>query len=451
MALTSIIGTLIPQNADPIIYQREYGETIFRLFDLLNIFDMYHSLWFQMLMALLTVNIIICSINRLSSSWKIIFAENPKFNPARYQKLAQQEKFNNKSTPDELSMKYKPFLHKYFGNFQMLKTEKDLFLFGEKWRWTRLGVYIVHSSIVFLLIGGIIGSLFGFDGFITIPEGQSIDHVQLRYTNKILPLGFSIRCDDFDISFYLNGMPREYRSSLTILEQGREVLKRNVIVNDPLRYKGINIFQASYGKIQPEPPKKEDSLPPDPEKEISLIFTSNATGMTYRKNTRLGEPLKMPEDTGKIMLVEFTPAALFMGQNIGAAYLGILTPSKGTPARVQLSLGFPNFDKMRKGAMFISIAKKDEKVLPMRRQPAQKYYTGLQITKDPGVWVVYFGFILMIVGCFITFFMSHQSICIKISKGPENSVITVSGIANKNKLGMENKIRRISHKLADLS
>lgn len=402
-------------------------------------------------MALLTVNIIICSINRLSSSRKIIFAKNPKFNPVRYQKLAQQEKFNNKSTPDELSMKYKPFLLKHFGNFQMLKTEKGLFLFGEKWRWTRLGVYIVHSSIVLLLIGGLIGSFWGFDGFITIPEGKSIDQVQLRYSNKILPLKFSIRCDDFDISFYRNGAPKEYRSHLTILEQGREVLKKDIIVNDPLRYKGINIFQASYGKMRPEPPKKEESSLPGHEEEISLVFTSNATGMTYTKKTRLGQPLTMPEDTGKLMLVEFTRAALFMGQNIGAAYLGILTPSQGTPSKVQLSLRFPNFDKMRKGAMIISIAKKDEKVSRMGQLPAEKYYTGLQITKDPGVWVVYSGFIIMIAGCFVTFFMSHQSICIKISKSPESSVITVTGIANKNKLGMENKIRRISHKLAGLN
>ena len=215
--------------------------------------------------------------------------------------------------------------------------------------------------------------------------------------------------------------------------------------------KGINIFQASYGKMRPESPKKEETRPPAPEEEISLVFTSNATGMTYTKKTRLGQPLTMPEDTGKLMLVEFTPAALFMGQNIGAAYLGILTPSQGTPSKVQLSLQFPNFDKMRKGAMIISIEKKDEKVSPMGRPPAEKYYTGLQITKDPGVWVVYSGFILMIAGCFVTFFMSHQSICIKISKGSKSSVITVSGIANKNKLGMENKIRRISHKLAGLN
>ncbi len=46
----------------------------------------------------------------------------------------------------------------------------------------------------------------------------------------------------------------------------------------------------------------------------------------------------------------------------------------------------------------------------------QAYYTGLQVTKDPGVWYVYAGFILMILGCWVTFFMSHRSVCIGLEE-----------------------------------
>ena len=35
-------------------------------------------------------------------------------------------------------------------------------------------------------------------------------------------------------------------------------------------------------------------------------------------------------------------------------------------------------------------------------------YTGLQVRKDPGVWVVYLGFIVMSIGLYIAFFMSHK-------------------------------------------
>ena len=65
-------------------------------------------------------------------------------------------------------------------------------------------------------------------------------------------MGFTIRNEDFDVSFYDTGAPKEFRSSLTILENDQPVVKKDIIVNDPLRYKGISIFMASYGEMAPE-------------------------------------------------------------------------------------------------------------------------------------------------------------------------------------------------------
>ncbi len=64
------------------------------------------------------------------------------------------------------------------------------------------------------------------------------------------PLGFSVRCDDFEVEFYENSqMPREYKSWLTVIEDGKEVMRKAIEVNDPLTYKGITFYQASYGMI----------------------------------------------------------------------------------------------------------------------------------------------------------------------------------------------------------
>ncbi|MBW2621009.1 MAG: cytochrome c biogenesis protein ResB, partial [Deltaproteobacteria bacterium] len=59
LAVTSIVGTIIPQNENPAAYFRAYGEFVYKLFDLLGIFDMYHSWWFQFLLLLLTINIVV--------------------------------------------------------------------------------------------------------------------------------------------------------------------------------------------------------------------------------------------------------------------------------------------------------------------------------------------------------------------------------------------------------
>jgi cytochrome c biogenesis protein len=57
--------------------------------------------------------------------------------------------------------------------------------------------------------------------------------------------------------------------------------------------------------------------------------------------------------------------------------------------------------------------------------------------------------VLMIIGCFITFFMSHQRLCIEVGRSGRQSLVTVSGNANKNKLGMRRKVETIADELLE--
>lgn len=70
-------------------------------------------------------------------------------------------------------------------------------------------------------------------------------------------------------------------------------------------------------------------------------------------------------------------------------------------------------------------------------------YTGLQVAKDPGVWVVWVGCILMMVGIYIAFFMSHRRIWVKI----ENRNVTIGGNASKNQGGFQLFMERLTTKL----
>ena len=56
LAITSIIGTLIPQNEAPQAYLEAFGPSLYRFFDLLGFLDLYHSWWYQALMLLLALN-----------------------------------------------------------------------------------------------------------------------------------------------------------------------------------------------------------------------------------------------------------------------------------------------------------------------------------------------------------------------------------------------------------
>lgn len=426
LAATSIIGTLIPQNETPVAYVQAFGESFYRLFALLGLFDMYHSWWFRALILLLVGNIIICSIDRLQSTWKILFVRNPRFNIARYRQLKNRVNYKAEGAADQLKNRYQPVISRSFRYHRIEATDDGIAIYGESGRWTRLGVYLVHFSVVLLLIGGLIGSIFGFDGFVNIPEGESVRSIQLTNSNQKMPLGFEVRCDDFNVDFYDSGTPKEFRSRLTILKQGKTVLQKDIIVNDPLRYEGISFYQSSYGNMTPN--------------EVILNFTSKATGKIYNQRAVINAPVVIPENLGTFVLKNYTPQANFRGQNIGEAFIGILTPFNGTPVEVTLPLRFPRFDRMRKGEVVIAIAD----FLP-------RYYTGLQVSRDPGVWVVYVGFVLIIIGIYITFFMSHQQICVEIVSKGKKSDVMVAGISTKNKMGMQKKVTRLSERLANLT
>jgi cytochrome c biogenesis protein len=63
-------------------------------------------------------------------------------------------------------------------------------------------------------------------------------------------------------------------------------------------------------------------------------------------------------------------------------------------------------------------------------------YTGLQVTKDPGVWVVWIGSGLMIFGLIVSFFFSHQRVWARIPKDSEGEIV-LAGSANKNRVAFE--------------
>jgi hypothetical protein len=386
--------------------------------------------------------------------------------------------------------------------------------------------------------------LFGFDGSVTIAEGEQTDQILLRDSNHILHLDFQIRCDDFSVSFYDSGAPKEFRSALTLLKDGKPVITKDIIVNDPLRYEGINLFQSSYGKLPPRNitlvlragktgdeivrktvqlgeritlpdhqgefvlknfsqqfhfkgknigdaftgslflkdkgtidviipypfPKIDFHAPAEIEKinafqirsigalpdRILLSVTSQNSGMVYTINTAIGETHDIPEGLGRFTLEKFERSYAFKGHDIGETLIGTLQETDGKKHEIILPLRFSQFDRMRKGNTAIAVADLQQQPVPSDiivsvTDFQEHYYTGLQVTKDPGVWVVYTGFLMMILGCYITFFAAHQQICIEAVQKGDQTIVNIMGTANKNAMNLQKKLETLSMKLNRLS
>lgn len=426
LACTSVIGTVILQNGTQQQYLREYGPGFYNLIKIFDFDDMYHAWWFLGLIFILCINIVVCSVERLSFTWKIIFPKKVRFNRERFRKQKNIQTFSLNSDHQSLLTNIESVLSGQIGKVYKEDTDNSIFLFAEKGRWTRLGVYVVHASILLLLIGALIGALFGFKARLNLDEGNATNVAFNSKGGGPVDLGFTIRCNDFDVSFYDTGAPKEFKSNLTVLEDGKEKFSRDILVNHPLRYKGINIFQASYG-----------NLPSD--KVLLDVFDTKSDKKIDTRTFTIGDIYNLPENKGQFVLEGFTQHAEFRKMDLGGAFIGKIVPQNGEPFEITLPISprMAKFDRMRKGEFAFIV-----------KEVQEKYFTGLQITSDPGVWYVYAGFTLMIIGCWITFFMSHQSVMVEIQSNEQgNSVVSVSGTANRNAQGMKLKIKKLVNKL----
>jgi cytochrome c biogenesis protein len=426
LAVTSIIGTVVLQNGSPQEYIRLYGPGLTNLIKVLQINDMYHAWWFLLLLLLLCINIVVCSVERLSKTWKIIFPDKITVNPGRFSSLKNKEQFTLSKDVGEAAAALEAVLAKKIGPVIRKQTDQGLVLYAEKGRWTRLGVYVVHASVILLLAGALIGALFGFKASLRLDEGSASDTVFAAKTRAPIKLPFSVRCNSFEVRFYDTGAPEEFKSNLTVIEDGQESFSSDILVNHPLRYRGINIFQSSYGTASPG--------------KAVFAITDTQTKQTVSHTIKKGGSVSLPDDRGTFEFEGFIPHFDFRGHNLGEAFVGRISLKDQESFQVALPTKFPTFDRMRKGNFSVEVT-----------SFKQAYYTGLQVTKDPGVWYVYAGFLFMILGCWVTFFISHQSYCLGFEKGQGGqTLVWLAGKSNRNPHGMTLKVKKLATQLKEI-
>jgi cytochrome c biogenesis protein len=456
LAILSIIGTLITQNATPDEYIQRYGASLYEVLDFFGFFDMYHSWWFSAILLLLVTNLIACSAERFPGVWNqmrrgvgpeglsdsllktLPFVEKVKL-PAHGAGLpgnvdmitgsaslpaykaghaADLPVKATESKKDLTEENIRSPLSRSFRTWKRVETESGITLFSERGRFSRLGVYLTHLSILIILVGGLVGSRYGFHGFVNILEGESVDRIFLRGKGPEIPkpIGFLVKCDDFSMTYYdVPGKERhvkEYASLLTISENGKEVLKKTVRVNHPLHYRGWAFYQSSYGALQ--------------EIAIGVEWKSNQEKAVL--NALEGDTVPIPNSNATIRVLKYTPQVHAFGEGVQVA---VFRPNQ-QPRGLWLFRNPTGRDQQKGEDFTLSF-----------QGLSTREYTGLQVAKDPGVWIVWLGSALLIVGLIVSFFFSHQRVWVR--KTPRE--IILAGTASKNRLAFEKTFQKWADKL----
>jgi cytochrome c biogenesis protein len=420
LAATSIFGTVIPQNAAPEEYLRVYKATTYKILHILGFLDMYHAWWFVFLLTLLCLNLIICSIGRLRVTLRLLSPSRLQLGEGEWKALSPKKKVSLKGLPAEWLPSVRNALSPQFPPAKTLEHSGTHHLFTEKGRLSRFGVYFVHLGVLVILVGALVGFFYGFRGNINFAEGETAARVTLRNGQQIPLPGFQMKLDKFTVAFYPNGAPKEFKSVVTILEGSQAVLNEPIRVNHPLTYKGLSFYQSNYGVAGVE--------------KAALIVREKATGKEYRVDAQVGVRTDVPGGNYSFILTRFFPDV----QGLGPAFQVMSFEPNRPHENFMVFQNHPEIEDRRPGPYRFLV-----------RELAPKYYSGLQVNKDPGVFLVWIGCALMIFGFYLAFFLAHRRIWMRLSGKGKETLLEIAGSSHRHRAGFEPEFENIFRSLQE--
>jgi cytochrome c biogenesis protein len=375
IALFSILGTVIEQGQPLDFYRDNYPEhpalfgfLSYKVLLAIGLDHVYGSWWFLSLLMLFGTSLIACTSNRqipiLKASQRWFYYTKPQ----SFAKLPLATEIvggNISNLVQSLQRK----------NYKIYEAGDRLY--ARKGLVGRVGPIVVHASMLLILVGSIWGSLTGFVAQEMIPSGQTfrvqnITEAGVWSANQI-PKDWSVRVNRFWIDYTANGKIDQFYSDLSVVNNdGKELDRQTIHVNKPLKYKGINFYQANWDIY-------------------AIKFTLNNSPILQLPVRKLE-----PKNGGRQVWGTWIPTKPDL-----SAGITLITPDlQGT---------FLIYDE--KGELLTTVrtngsAEVNGVTFTLKEAIGS---TGLQIKADPGIPIVYAGFGLLMLGVVMSY-VSHSQV-----------------------------------------
>lgn len=246
ISICSVIGTIIEQEQSIEIYKLNYPLDN-KLFGFLSWdkilffgFDhVYKTWWFFSLILIFGISLIACTFLQQIPSVKIT---------RKCQFFRTLEPFNKLKISTLLTTKHLNLLIYQLKilNYSVFQ-QKNLF-YCYKGLIGRIAPIFVHFSMILILLGTLIGSFSGFKAQEIIPKTENY-HIQNLLINgpfTQIP-NFSLRINDFWITYTKQKTVSQFYSDLSVLDNtGNEIKHKTSFVNSPIIYKNIYFYQTDW-------------------------------------------------------------------------------------------------------------------------------------------------------------------------------------------------------------
>ncbi len=429
LAIAATIGTVIQQGERPEVYIKEYGEQAYQWFVRLGFTDVYHTWWFTSLLGLLCINSLTCFYKRFPAIWRSTQQHKVNVGLPFIQNLKHTVEIPVRGNKEGVAEGIVRMLAERGYRVLASNEPQEVTIYATKGIMGRVGAHVAHLSATVIVLGGLIGSLWGFQEFGVCLEGETYH----------IPKGnFDLRVDKFWIDYHENGAVKSYNSTLAVLDQGEEVVAKTISVNDPLVYKGIWFYQSSYGNAWDRVDVARVNI-----KEKTTDKVVGSVDLEWKQE-------RMLDDLGlKLAVTDFVAD---FGFNSTDKKVYSKTVDHENPA-VKLAIWEGGAEQAATPWLFyhypdlfeIKGSKYNFQLVGYR----PKQFTGLQITKDPGVNIVWTGSTLIVVGITLSSFIYHRRLWAKVVAAPDGhgTVVHLGGNTHKSQIDFQKEFRRLTDRL----
>jgi cytochrome c biogenesis protein len=359
-------------------------------------------------------------VGRFRLTWRLLSHSRERLDHPEWKSLSPKKSLSLKGPLPNWVSSVRDGLAGRFRAPKVLEEGGTVHFFAEKGKLSRFGVYFVHLGVLVILGGALIGFFYGFRGNLNLVEGETASRVTLRNGGQIPLPGFKLKLEQFTVSFYSTGAPKEFKSVVTLREGDQNVRSESIRVNHPLSHKGLSFYQSSYGAAGVE-------------KAVLAVQEKNS-GKEHLVEAKMGVKAELPGGHYAFVLTRFIPDL----QGQGPAFqIMSLEPNRPHENFFVLQ-NHPEMEDRRPGAYRFKV-----------REIVPRYYSGLQVNKDPGVPLVWTGCVFMIVGFYLTFFLSHRRLWIRLSNQGKDTLLEFAGSSHRNRIGFEQEFERMFQALRE--